>query len=261
MQNSPKVTLTFDDGYESTYSIAYPILREKGFKATVFIVTDLIGKIWNGKRLMNTEQIRDLHRNGWEIGSHTKSHPHLSTLSDAILEAELRDSKKYLERVASDLKVTSLSYPFSDISPRVLRYAHKYYLLGRVNSLYPPLKLNDIPPKNMLMLKAMGGCIPYHTLPFRLVKEYIRRYVSIRQLFLCAYGVSTRRNLFERTKPPSFNLWKKWIDSSIRKKKWLILTFHDLGRNEIGEFSKLLDYIENKKISVLTLREILSSVA
>jgi len=85
--------ITFDDGHISTYTAAYPILKEKGCAAEVFVATDLI----SGKSYMNWDHVRELNREGFSIQSHTASHPYLTDLSEGEIEVELRRSKELIE--------------------------------------------------------------------------------------------------------------------------------------------------------------------
>lgn len=100
------VVLTFDDGHESNFTLALPILQEFGFKAHFFITTGWIGT----PHFMTEEQIRGLHQAGMVIGSHGVTHRFLSDLPEDVVKAELIDSKTVLENCVS-LPVSSLSYP------------------------------------------------------------------------------------------------------------------------------------------------------
>src|SRR4051812_19882435 len=100
------VVFTFDDGYASTMR-ALPILHGVGFPGTVFPVTRFVdtGKdlAWTGMveeraqrsdgelRPLGWEDIEHLHDAGWEVGSHTLSHPLLTTVDDERLRSELSD--------------------------------------------------------------------------------------------------------------------------------------------------------------------------
>lgn len=64
------VIMTFDDGNESDYTLAYPILRKYGFIATFFVVVDSIGSPW----MLTEEQIREMSCNGM-VYSITYSYP------------------------------------------------------------------------------------------------------------------------------------------------------------------------------------------
>jgi peptidoglycan/xylan/chitin deacetylase (PgdA/CDA1 family) len=129
------LVVTFDDAYLSVLETALPILRRLGVPATVFAPTDLIGRdgpmAWPGidqwlggpheRELvpMSWEQLRHLADQGWEIGSHTCSHPRLTELDDSDLEGELRRSKERCE-VELGRDCTSLAYPYGDFDARVV---------------------------------------------------------------------------------------------------------------------------------------------
>src|SRR5919109_1954588 len=64
------VLLTFDDGSETTYTTALPIMQRYKFTGASYIVYNYVGITHH----MNIEQIRALYSAGWEIGSHALSH-------------------------------------------------------------------------------------------------------------------------------------------------------------------------------------------
>jgi len=100
------VVLTFDDGHESNFTLALPILQGYGFKAEFFITTGWVGT----RYFMTEEQIRGLQRAGMGIGSHGVTHRFLTDLPDAHITTELNDSKKFLESCIG-LPILSMSYP------------------------------------------------------------------------------------------------------------------------------------------------------
>ncbi|KJR40338.1 polysaccharide deacetylase [Candidatus Magnetoovum chiemensis] len=125
--NSNVVSLTFDDGYEDFDENAFPILRKYGFCATVFIVSDLIGKTnaWDRgqmhsvkKFLMDWQRIRYLSSQGVYFGCHSKTHPSLVKIGKEQLEAELIDSKKDIE-MRLDKKIDFFCYPYGDYNDHV----------------------------------------------------------------------------------------------------------------------------------------------
>jgi peptidoglycan/xylan/chitin deacetylase (PgdA/CDA1 family) len=130
------VAVTFDDAYRSVLELARPILDDVGFPATVFVPTDYPGRpgqpmAWDGidkwlggphereLRPMSWEQLGVLADAGWEIGSHTCSHPRLSSLTDEGLARELVESRSMLaERLGRPCG--TLAYPYGDHDERVV---------------------------------------------------------------------------------------------------------------------------------------------
>lgn len=125
-----RFAVTFDDGYLSVYEHAYPVLARRGIPATVYVVVDSIGDIneWDRRagdqeeRMMTSAQIRELADHGFEIGSHTLTHPRLTELDDVRLEREVADSRRKLEDLIGR-KVLSFSYPYGNYDGRVLAAA------------------------------------------------------------------------------------------------------------------------------------------
>lgn len=68
------VILTFDDGYKSFLQYAYPLLKELGFTATLFIYTDYVGA---GKNALDWEDLKRLAEEGFQIAGHSKTHGNL----------------------------------------------------------------------------------------------------------------------------------------------------------------------------------------
>lgn len=129
------IVLTFDDGYESVVSTAFPILNKFGFNATVFVCTNLVGKInnWNTKdsqirRHANFKELKILYDNGWEIGSHGMDHQNLCKLSDNEIRLQLSKSKRKLEKLFGD--VITFAYPYGEFSDFIKKLIKKYYLFS-----------------------------------------------------------------------------------------------------------------------------------
>ncbi len=82
------VVLTFDDSSASHYRVAAPLLKRYGFGATFFI-TEGFTFLTNKTDYLTWEQIAKLHRDGFEIGNHTRDHLGISEQSVSRLAEQL----------------------------------------------------------------------------------------------------------------------------------------------------------------------------
>lgn len=113
------VVITFDDGYETIYRYALPILEKAGFNAVVFMLAGYMGKknSWDlsleprSVRHLNAEELTGLNNKGWEIASHAMSHKPLTTLPIPELRWEVERSGQCLEELLN-VKTTGFAYPF-----------------------------------------------------------------------------------------------------------------------------------------------------
>ena len=127
------VAVTFDDGFRSVHRYARPVLSELGLPATVFVPTGPMGgppMRWPGlyewigtpyeEELapLSWDELRQLRDAGWEVASHTVSHPRLIRLSDAALASELSESRQHCAREMGR-PCESLAYPYGEHDQRV----------------------------------------------------------------------------------------------------------------------------------------------
>ncbi|MFL2845158.1 MAG: polysaccharide deacetylase family protein [Candidatus Puniceispirillaceae bacterium] len=111
------VAITIDDAYLSVFTEAWPRLKEKGFPFTIFVATDPIdNKLPN---YMSWDQLRHLQANGIEIGSQTKTHPHMHQISPAEIDSELSSSnQRFLNELG--LRPTLFAYPYGEYNLAVI---------------------------------------------------------------------------------------------------------------------------------------------
>jgi peptidoglycan/xylan/chitin deacetylase (PgdA/CDA1 family) len=152
------VAITFDDALSSVARLALPILTRLGMTGTIFVPTDYPGSGrpmawpgldgWVGTRheheleCMPWDELRELRDRGWEVGSHTCSHPALSRLDDAGLRHELTRSR---EVCSAELGVpcAALAFPYGDHDERVVRAARDagYAVAGTLSGRF----VTDVP--------------------------------------------------------------------------------------------------------------------
>jgi len=122
------IVLTFDDGYENYATRAAPLIEDRGWAGTVFVVAGLAGKTndWDNRQgdvvepLMGFETLRDLVKRGHEIGSHTFSHVRLGHVPIEVAEVEVVRAKEALEAGIGQ-RVPYFCYPYGDHNSEVRR--------------------------------------------------------------------------------------------------------------------------------------------
>jgi peptidoglycan/xylan/chitin deacetylase (PgdA/CDA1 family) len=124
--------VTFDDAFRTVWN-AVPALERLGVRATIFVCTAFAhdGRPLDVPELeaqagahaeelatLSWNAIAELTARGLEIGSHTKTHPHLTALSDLELRTELRASREQVEDVL-ELPCRFLAFPYGEHDERV----------------------------------------------------------------------------------------------------------------------------------------------
>jgi len=198
-----KISFTFDDGYASVATQAAPTLATYGLKGTSYVISGCVGMTTTpntchadtNKKYMTWAQVTALQNtSGWEIGSHTVTHPYLASsdatdgqpnvLTPAQVTQELTQSKADL--ISHGLNVVDFASPYGDYNNAVLAQIAKYYGSHRgfadVN--------NNTWPYNDLLLNNYP----------------VQAGVTVTQV-------------------------KSKIDQAITNKNWLVLTFHDIKAN------------------------------
>jgi peptidoglycan/xylan/chitin deacetylase (PgdA/CDA1 family) len=131
--NDKAVIITFDDGYKSQYTNAKPILDKYGYKATYYIVCNYVGngELDHPNARMSWEDITELHKEGYDIGSHSMSHANLDLLSEKGMEYEIGGSKQCL--LDHGINPTSFAYPINTGAEdaTVVDIVAKYYDIAR----------------------------------------------------------------------------------------------------------------------------------
>jgi peptidoglycan/xylan/chitin deacetylase (PgdA/CDA1 family) len=132
-----KFVLTFDDGYEGVYSTAFPVMQKYGFQGTVFLIAeDFAGQAPSAGRafpVVTADEVNQLLRAGWQIGSHTITHPKLSESSDEQVEYEVSDSKRILED-RFGIAVKTFAYPFGIWLPNIASQVERAGYMGAVTT-------------------------------------------------------------------------------------------------------------------------------
>lgn len=114
------VLITFDDGYVSNYTLAYPILKANKQKAAVFVITNNIDK---NKGSMTSKQLKEMDANGFRVENHTDNHEKLADYAYANQLAIITKSKTALEKLLGR-KVMYLAYPCGSYNSNTIKASH-----------------------------------------------------------------------------------------------------------------------------------------
>lgn len=116
--------ITFDDGYESVYTAAFPVLQEKGWPFTIFVTSGLVGS--NPGLYTSWDHLREMGDQGATLANHTVNHPHLIDIAPgqneedwlAGVEQEITQAESRIEQETGQSHKL-LAYPYGEYDPRI----------------------------------------------------------------------------------------------------------------------------------------------
>jgi len=195
------IALTFDDGFVNFGTVAAPLLKEHGLPATLFVVTNYVGKDnrWNGNKgsgipvlpLLDWVALGRCAESGVELGGHTLNHPNLCELPVERIRDELAAAKAAIARETGRSPL-SVAYPYGAYTAEISRMAEETYRLGVTTELRP-LNLTDdplrLPRLDMYYFRAHGQLESWGTRRFD-QRLWIRRQARrLRQTLTVSGGV------------------------------------------------------------------------
>jgi peptidoglycan/xylan/chitin deacetylase (PgdA/CDA1 family) len=221
------VSINFDDGYQSMYDNGLPILDAAGLKSTQYIITQKVGT----DSYVTLDEVMQMHNNGHEIGVHTRTHPNLTTLTDAQMTDEILGAKQDL--ISWGIMPTTLAYPYGGYSPAVEAVVLSAGLRGARDS--------DLGYNSSGLGLTFGGPLDHDTLPLELWSQ--------------AAEIDMNTTLTDITSE---------IDYAVANNLWLIILFHRVDETDpccspISVDHTLIqgtvDYLVQKKVPVVTNNE------
>ncbi|HWO43875.1 MAG TPA: polysaccharide deacetylase family protein [Candidatus Eisenbacteria bacterium] len=173
--------VTFDDGYQSVYDQAFPVLQRYGFSATVFLATGENNGVPGGRRLpsmsgrtmLSWGEIREMQRCGIEVGAHTQTHADLTRLSDARVEAEISGCRRIIED-ALGAPPDSFAYPYGRYDVRVREIVRRHFARAYSDRLGLVGSKSDIFALERLDAYYLRGKALVNLLPSGLLPWYVR---------------------------------------------------------------------------------------
>jgi peptidoglycan/xylan/chitin deacetylase (PgdA/CDA1 family) len=178
--HAPRVAcLTFDDGYLDNLTAGLSVLHREGIRATIFAVTDDVGKAqhrWEeaGETaradLLSWTQLQMLQEKGWEIGSHAHEHRHLSRLPFDLQKQLLTVSKQTLEDKLGT-PVYSFAYPYGDYNADSIRAVQEAgYRYGVTTK--PGVNRSLEQPFTLMRIPMFGYRFSHHLQNYLTLRKY-----------------------------------------------------------------------------------------
>lgn len=130
-------TLTFDDASRSHLELGLPALARHGVRGVAFVPTGLTGGFFEREPIMTVDELRELADAGWEMGSHTVTHPRLAKdgvlqVSRDDLEREIADSQTWL--LEHGFEAVAFAYPYGRYNDEVESQVARYYRYARTTA-------------------------------------------------------------------------------------------------------------------------------
>jgi|SRR5687768_12953708 len=146
------VALTFDDGWRDNYTNAFPVLKELGIKATIFIIPSSIGQMSTaattpagdrGYPHLSREEILEMANAGIEFGSHTMSHAWLNQIPELQVKTEIQMAKREIENLVQK-PCWTIAYPAGYFSDAARRAAREAGHIAGFSTIYGPTNTVDL---------------------------------------------------------------------------------------------------------------------
>lgn len=127
-----KIIIAFDDGDKNVTTKALPILSTNNQPAVEFVVTSWIGSSVPGyENFMNMSNLKNLQSNGWDVSSHTVTHPSMIDIDNTTLTEELNNSYDWLIHNSFQKSASFMAYPYGWFNDNVINQAKKIYTCER----------------------------------------------------------------------------------------------------------------------------------
>ena len=123
------VIVTFDDGYENNYTEAFPLLKKYGFRGNFYVVGNDVGKEKNQdgmKKYMSFAQLKEMHDQGMEVGSHSMSHDPLTSIKPELLPWEIYQPLNLFYQKMG-FWISGIAFPNGAYNDTIIAEIRKYF--------------------------------------------------------------------------------------------------------------------------------------
>jgi len=216
---SGMVTFTFDDGWVGQATFGAPQLEARGWRGTFFLVPQWLGRTLDGEGFMSIGDARSIAARGHEIGDHTMTHKHLSSLSTDAVRQQMVESKTFLadKLGVSPGDIQSFASPYGDYDARVLASAKGLFSSHRATTDGLNTPQTDPYLLSVVSLGVGHGGMPVHT-NATIQGDILRAARERRWLIFLVHGivVGAPRRATDFELPDFLNILDEVTDSGLR---------------------------------------------
>ena len=223
------ITFILDDGKVPQYEKLIPLFEEYDMVANWSPATDLIGQ---DDEFVTWEAIDEAYKMGWEISSHSATHPDLRELPPSEVEAEMKRSKEALERYAP----VAFVYPYYLYDEAVVAQVRAHYQLAFAGSK------NPYDEGRNTGYEGIESAANINTRAYIQANRHTLRRVTLTGTDGNWMGGRDREKLY------------RMVDKTMAKDGWLVFTLHDADPYSMHRLRDLLDYIADQEVQVGTSR-------
>lgn len=223
----PLISVTFDDGWESIYTMAMPTLSKYGIHTTQYIISGTDKE----SNYVSDAQIANMEVAGHEVDSHTVDHADLTTLDDAQLQTELAKSQKDLRSRFGAGVADDFASPYGSTNAHVLTEIKKYYRSHRnTDGDYS----NGVSEYDVNLQQTFD--------PYNIIGVTVRRDTKVSDL-------------------------KKLVDYTKAHNGWLVITYHQIDESssnfgmDADSIDKQLAYLSSTDVRIATMGQVMDTIA
>jgi peptidoglycan/xylan/chitin deacetylase (PgdA/CDA1 family) len=177
---SPRIILTFDDGYDSVYEKAYPIMSANGQKGVAFVCNG-----WNDNpTYMTLAKQQALYNAGWDISNHTYEHNNLSTDNETDMQTHINQCTNYLKQYFPR-SWKFIAYPWGLYNQNVIAYCNSQgFIFGRTILVDTYENQLNLATDNLMELKLQ---ICRDTTTIEEMKGYVDDVIALKGLVILIF--------------------------------------------------------------------------
>jgi peptidoglycan/xylan/chitin deacetylase (PgdA/CDA1 family) len=133
------ISITFDDGMQDNYDYAYPLMQARGIVGTFYVITDSLSDFSHNNTYLSIAELKTMQNSGNEIGSHSVTHEHFETMTDAEIAYQCGVSQQVLR--ANGFSANNFAFPYGDTNDPNAKHidsiVSQYYRSARSAYNYP----------------------------------------------------------------------------------------------------------------------------